>query len=429
MVRNYSKQSFLNETSVRVSYHENGNVTYDDFVGPALMVSSDVSNAGLSVNTPNFKKLKVKPLNPFQFVANEFRDPLVDTFVVKSWGGPGSPRQTQVYRTNAVRQGADLSPPGLPSWIDDMSFRQATNGLLQRLNTAKASTLVTLAEIHKTANHIAHTATRLASAIHALRRFDPVGVATSLGIAVSKRDTKRVYARKRAYQGLPMYERKIESRKLDFMGDAWLEYAYGWKPMLNDVYDHAEALADVMTEKSGIIGRASYRSHVSEKWPTFVTRDDQYTKCTKGGNFKCSHTYVIYYSNEQVSTANTFGLQNPLVVAWELVPFSFVADWFIPIGSALENLTATNGLTFHSGTLSRKTEIDIWADVLGKSAGDEYFNYSGYAKGTRKDVTVYRSVLSTFPSAQMPSFKDPRSISHMTSALALLNSLFLKGKK
>jgi hypothetical protein len=58
-----------------------------------------------------------------------------------------------------------------------------------------------------------------------------------------------------------------------------------------------------------------------------------------------------------MSEIRQMGVLDPLSVAWEVLPFSFVADWFIPIGTYLENL---NQIPFLKGrfmvTAYRRTE-------------------------------------------------------------------------
>lgn len=47
------------------------------------------------------------------------------------------------------------------------------------------------------------------------------------------------------------------------------------------------------------------------------------------------------------------GLNNPIGVAWELIPFSFVCDWFLPIGQKINQLALPRNL----GTTVRSVEL------------------------------------------------------------------------
>lgn len=69
-----------------------------------------------------------------------------------------------------------------------------------------------------------------------------------------------------------------------------------------------------------------------------VTDVTTHTKCEKRIKF---HYRV---DNEILRTLSQLSLTNPLEVAWELVPFSFVVDWMLPIGDYLSNMSALHGI-------------------------------------------------------------------------------------
>jgi len=91
---------------------------------------------------------------------------------------------------------------------------------------------------------------------------------------------------------------------------------------------------------------------------------------------------------------NRLGLLNPVSLAWELVSWSFVVDWVVPIGPMFQALTAPAGLSFVDGTVSVRAsanaELENW---LGTIDGPEYkrtleqhasasWIYEGYQRST-----------------------------------------------
>jgi hypothetical protein len=62
----------------------------------------------------------------------------------------------------------------------------------------------------------------------------------------------------------------------------------------------------------------------------------------------------------------SLGFTNPLQVAWELVPLSFVVNWFVDVSSALE--------TYDIGD-------------RGVSVYDEYITYTTYCEPTKVRIT------------------------------------------
>ena len=132
------------------------------------------------------------------------------------------------------------------------------------------------------------------------------------------------------------------------------------------------------------------------------------------------------------------GIDNPLEVVWELIPLSFVADWFIPVGEFLRSLTATNGLVFHSGYKATRDVRKVEAGFFGNgrrnvSGGTIYGPLVGQGVMTKFWMNQVRTKLIAFPVPTMPTFNDPRSVKdgglkRATSAIALLQSAFLKQK-
>jgi hypothetical protein len=132
-------------------------------------------------------------------------------------------------------------------------------------------------------------------------------------------------------------------------------------------------------------------------------------------------TGVCYrISSPPLKSLASVGISNPLLLAWELVPYSFVVDWFLPIGNYLESLDATNGLTFESGyvTVLEKTVGTIFHDANTSQSGTRF--YYANEMESYNNIRCQRTVLGSFPQMPYPTFKNPLSSSHVASALALL---------
>lgn len=118
-------------------------------------------------------------------------------------------------------------------------------------------------------------------------------------------------------------------------GNLWLEYHLGWSPLIGDIY----AALDVLQRGFPpfvVKGRAKY---VQEETYSDA-RFDSYRLHTE----RVQLVGTIDVSDPNLWRANQLGLINPAVVAWELVPFSFVLDWFIPVGDFLSQYTDFVGL-------------------------------------------------------------------------------------
>lgn len=135
-------------------------------------------------------------------------------------------------------------------------------------------------------------------------------------------------------------------------------------------------------------------------------------------------SYVIYYleDNAFAQRMSQTGLSNPLILAWELVPYSFVVDWFVGVGSYLNNLDATIGLQFNSGTKTLQSSLHgstSWKTSKVKSW--EGVCYTNGRQFIREDKN--RTVLTSFPAPALVVDPD-LGVSRVLSGIALLTQAF-----
>lgn len=136
---------------------------------------------------------------------------------------------------------------------------------------------------------------------------------------------------------------------------------------MKDIYDACQVLSDpfksfhVEAGKTGSLPDtdATNTSVNDGTWQRIITRKGGYSQ-----TIKLQADLVI--TNPNLAMISQFGLANPLAIAWELVPFSFVLDWFVNVGDYLSSLTdfvgvelknaSTTTFTTYAGTYIR-TEI------------------------------------------------------------------------
>lgn len=194
----------------------------------------------------------------------------------------------------------------------------------------------------------------------------------------------------------------------------WLELQYGWLPLLSDIYSACETADHLMRHPKlrPIRARAREKGEMTNNNLVTYAKRKQW----RGVN-------IVYYPTAELSLDVALGLNDPASVAWELLPWSFVVDWALPIGPWLSAMTASrsmSGLT----VVSRYGGFE-YSDMR---SGNYYIVLSGGGLVRRKQVNqCVRSVGSAPPSAVLPSFTAfNRSLSgdvaHVLNALALLGS-------
>jgi hypothetical protein len=379
---------------------------------------SNVQQNSSSVNTPGFrnKRRSLLPDNPYSMGRGRIDYPIMTLNLFQEFGN-GDINQDK-FIGPSIHFGANAEDT-VP-W-NDSSYARAVTKVFGDLTLSKGSLAVTAAEFPKTAEHIANTATRLYKAYRALRRGALGDFTSSLGITASSKQIKRFNRRKVKYL-------KVDGNLKNFASSTWLEYTYGWKPLISDIYSQCENLAEYLTEHQMVV-RTARKSAESERDFTLNLSPAGFPgKVTKRISQRRKTIVTIRYKLDgQPNLLNQFGITNPLEVVWELVPFSFVVDWILPVGNFIQSLTATNGLIFAGGTVSVRDLISIWSVVTAdglQHGTNPKTTWSGNGEAENEKVLKSRTVLTTFPSIQLPSLKDPSSFSHLASAIALLQSVF-----
>ncbi len=392
-----------------------------------------------SINTPGYAAMLAEgrrwnlPINSFEKIWWHSTYP-GGNHVETHFYAPSNRYVYQVYQNSL----ANISEIAFDAnTIADDPIPRAVSKLIEQISTSKANAAVSAAEFGKTMAHVAHTATRLAGALTALKHGRLGDMAASLGLTTSRVRVERFNKRfgklsKDTYwkSSSKYSRRRNESRMTDFLADTWLEYSYGWKPLLQDTFDLAEATAEIMIERQKVWRKQTTRAQNAKSFKKSSSDTYWDLKSTI-----VSQTYAevgVEYAipDGSVSIADAFGLTNPATVAWELVPFSFVADWFLPIGDYLSSFTAYSGLTFKKGFISERHVWTCTREMIWKRkdlGGGSYIDFGGaQLKDTKTLVHIKRTPLLTFPSIGFPKFNDPRSFAHGASAIALLQSLFLR---
>lgn len=243
---------------------------------------------------------------------------------------------------------------------------------------------------------------------------------TAKRIAISIRHLKNGRIRK-AMDELGISSKKSQPRGSN-VPSKWLELQYGWKPLLTDVYGSIEALA----EKPVHEWRVTSYGVVSSSNVSAYAEVLPFPAANTGAGWTRVESTIrstrvrldAIPANELKSSVASLGITNPLEVGWELVPFSFVVDWFLPIGDWLGAMDSLLGYEEAVQTVSVFVKAKGTKGGLSKSWSSVNYTVNDYS-GSYDSVHLVRTVSpATMP--LWPGFKDPRSLGHMANGLALL---------
>lgn len=213
--------------------------------------------------------------------------------------------------------------------------------------------------------------------------------------------------------GTPRHGRAPQSLR-QRAANNWLELQYGILPLLSDVKAGAEFLAHNFNTPQQMVVRCqrSVSRDISANYQDpllFVG----YRKAVQ----KKSRAIKAILREKDVAVLS--GITDPLSVAWELMPYSFVADWFIPIGNYLQARGLPSALT---GTFVIST--------IEKTTVSQPFGQRGYVisdSGFTWELGNFNRSVSSSLQVPLPSVKplsEALSWKRATNAVALLSQAF-----
>lgn len=200
-----------------------------------------------------------------------------------------------------------------------------------------------------------------------------------------------------------------------YIQSKWLEYRYGWMPLLSDAYNAAEAAASLLRDPTDWVSAGAKRSAPLE-WSSPIF----------GGSFlqgEGTRSKLVHCRLKgDLSLADHFGLDNPLSIAWELIPYSFVVDWFMPIGEYLET----------RGTLMSASNVEAFINVRSfirkNTVTYDTERWSGvhpyrklYYAFSRSPISLPSLIPAMPPLADFSDvFKGDRGVKRVLDSIALL---------
>jgi hypothetical protein len=214
-----------------------------------------------------------------------------------------------------------------------------------------------------------------------------------------------------AFRSLGVPERRRRPLRAKDISGRWLEMQYGWRPLIAQSFEAAKALEAVTKQrKLRFMAKQSKRRLVNFGSPPFYN----------SWALVDVQTRILAELYEDISFARSMGLTNPAAIAWEVVPYSFVVDWFLPVGSYL---SAWGVIPALKGRFLTTTKASVTGDRFAKTSPFPLGRpTAGY--GLKRKKFIYSRVASNSLSVPRPTFKSlPSALSpaHLYNAVALVH--------
>lgn len=194
----------------------------------------------------------------------------------------------------------------------------------------------------------------------------------------------------------------------------FLEWHFGWSPLLGDIHDAAKVMSRPIPTTAKVSGSGwnsmsrhdEYRSAISS-----YLQDSQAQV-----SYRVSATVTV--ENPNLARAEQLGLINPAVVLWEVVPFSFVVDWFANVGDYLQGFSDFAGFTLGSSYVNRKVRSSMTTRTMNWSdPNDVGVMYSSVTAVYFRRIPGIATPPLNFKPLKLPS------VTRATTAWALLTQM------
>lgn len=161
--------------------------------------------------------------------------------------------------------------------------------------------------------------------------------------------------------------RRKAKRANKVLANSWLEYCYGWRPLMADVESACNAYSAFQSKVDTlrVYGNGEDRttgstSSTTQNHPnyfkyTLTTVSYSRAKCVFKGVVRNDFRGVDTSTASEIIRLSGFRLEEFIPTIWELIPYSFVVDYFTNVGTILNGMHAL-AMDFAWLSCSVKTE-------------------------------------------------------------------------
>lgn len=309
---------------------------------------------------------------------------------------PSPPQYTSQLTGDLMARHALMPLPTPPANITDWALQEA----YAKLNAPQVDAALMVAELAETLQLLRHPMANLTTLLEKLK--------------ISK---KWVAGRNSLF--------------VDFVGDSWLTFQYGVLPLMSDIQSIMATaenglkanLERLFCVKGGKSTSSSSTSVVNDALLAYFKyqvkrRTEDTHKATA-----CVYAQQIL-ANEFLYGLGSFGFDPRQApgLAWELVPYSFVVDWFFNVGNWIKAISPLSNYKYVGNCVSVKTESLTTVEAVAPAY---VVNIYGKIQSTNSGTYTWevnqlqRSVGLSMPA--LPAYSmDLSEITKILSSLALI---------
>lgn len=233
---------------------------------------------------------------------------------------------------------------------------------------------------------------------------------------------------------------RTPSRTLRVFSEMWLEYRYGWRTLMYDI----EAMNDSINVLDGSLSRPERYTAYAANEAVGLSQSGTHTitkyapSTTTISTDTSTRASWVFHQLKRSSVRAGVGISltgrgaffaDPLVTGYELIPWSFVADWFFTLGTAIKAHSpfANTKVLWAFVTTKKEYETTLTANIA------PHPNWGGYnyaiLSGGSCDSSFFETETTRVPSSPSLALAFNIKFDYQKAAdLAALGSLFLLGR-
>lgn len=290
----------------------------------------------------------------------------------------------------------------MPLWGDNDELKLLSK-LASKIKGHSFNGGVFIAEGREALTTVTNSSRSFFALLNGVLKRDPGAVLRALGNIVGHTRTKKI--------------RVPAKLTTSSISSTWLALQYAWKPLLSDIFEAMKAFEKLYCRDSVQFRASHAKTGVYEASASPSNWD-----LMMGYRHKVTYRYTL---KELPSEVAMLGLLDPEVVAWELVPFSFVIDWFIPIGTYLEDRAFFRRL---SGSWVRTAFTRRWVDYVHTKSIYPIVDPGIYQEETVEMTRTCGTSPLDVPLPDLKTIGDVFSPAHVYNAAALVVGLTRKAR-
>lgn len=136
------------------------------------------------------------------------------------------------------------------------------------------------------------------------------------------------------------------------LGGAWLEFHFGWEPIVKDIDSLLQLISGPISEATIEVKSAKLPFHDG----TIKTRTNPFDQTISGyeGQVQAFASATVKVDDVSKAYQSVLGLNNPVLVAYSLIPFTWMLDWVNYLGSYISQFSDMAGYKVLSASYSWK---------------------------------------------------------------------------